>query len=275
MCTPFASQSNGACGTGGATCGGCAASQRCNTSNGTCVATSIDGGTGCAWTAGPGSGNGELTCYWFGQGTATGNGCATYKTFCGYCGSESGSGGPSGCPSTITDSVPNTATPYFAAFPVGTFGQGRYCGMCVSVSWMGKSVIATIVDECATCTQAAHIDLSLSAAVALGMGQNGATGHPTSGVTWQAVACPASSNIVAVFNNGYAGQIYFQNTVFPVAAATAGGHTATQMFGYWDFGTAVAGQPVTLTDTLGHVVTGTIPSASGGSVQAQFPMVCQ
>jgi hypothetical protein len=94
-------------------------------------------------------------------------------------------------------------------------------------------------------------------------------------VTWQAVACPTSGNIVALYNNGYAGQIYFQNGVFPVAAATAGGHTGTQMFGYWDFTTSVAGQSVTLTDTLGHQITGTIPGASGGSINAQFPMVCQ
>jgi len=91
----------------------------------------------------------------------------------------------------------------------------------------------------------------------------------------QAVACPTSSNIIGVYNNGYAGQIYFQNVVFPVAAAVAGGHTGTQAFGYWDFGQAVGGQSVTLTDTLGHVVTGTIPTSSGGSVNAQFPMVCQ
>jgi hypothetical protein len=60
-----------------------------------------------------------------------------------------------------------------------------------------------------------------------------------------------------------------------VAAATAGGHTGTQSYGYWDFGAQVAGKSVTLTDTLGHVVTGTIPAASGGSVGAQFPANCQ
>jgi hypothetical protein len=147
--------------------------------------------------------------------------------------------------------------------------------MCVQVSWKGKSVIATIVDECGTCTNSSHIDLSLETAVALGLGQNGQTGDATSGVTWQAVDCPVAGDIVAVFNNGYPGQIYFQNVVFPVAAATAGGHTGTQAFGYWDFGTSVAGQSVTLTDTLGHVVMGTIPGSSGGSTGVQFPQTCQ
>jgi hypothetical protein len=60
-----------------------------------------------------------------------------------------------------------------------------------------------------------------------------------------------------------------------LASAVAGGRTGTEAFGYWDFGQAVGGQAVTLTDTLGHTITGTIPSSSGGSVGAQFPLVCQ
>jgi hypothetical protein len=201
-------------------------------------------------------------------------GCPTYKSYCGYCATETGNNNGGLCPSGITDTVPNVGTPYFAAFPVGTFGQGKYCGMCVQVSYNAKSVIATIVDECATCGTAGHIDLSLPTAVALGLGQGTTTGDATTGVTWKAVDCPVTGDIVGVYNNGYAGQIYFQNLVFPVASATAGGHTGTQAFGYWDFGTAVAGQSVTLTDTLGHVVTGTIPGSSGGSIGVQFPETC-
>jgi expansin (peptidoglycan-binding protein) len=170
--------------------------------------------------------------------------------------------------------VPNTATAYFAAFPAGLFGQGAYCGMCVDVTYQGKTITATIVDECGTCASGNHLDLSASAAAALGLGQNGTTGDATSGVTWSAVDCPVTGDIVGVFNNGYGGQIYFQNVSFPVASATAGGHTAVQAFGYWDFGASVAGQPVTLKDTVGHTVTGTIPSKSGGSVGAQFPLKC-
>jgi expansin (peptidoglycan-binding protein) len=170
--------------------------------------------------------------------------------------------------------VPNTATNYFAAFPVGTFGQGKYCGMCVDVTWNGKSITATIVDECATCPTAGHIDLSLSAAAALGLGQGANTGDATNGVTWKAVDCPVSGNIVAVFNNGNSNQIYFQNVVFPVAAAVANQQNGMQAFGYWDFGSPVAGKTVKLTDSVGHVVTGTIPTASGGSVGVQFPMTC-
>jgi hypothetical protein len=270
-CLAYASESNALCGGGGATCAPCGSGQTCSTANGTCGSTS----TGpCTWTGGPSSTNGEITCYWFGQGTAKGGGCGSFKTYCGYCGTESGSNNGGTCPTGITDGVQNTGTSYFAAFPVGSFGQGTYCGMCVDVTWMGKTITATIVDECATCPTSSHIDLSLSAAAALGLGQGTTTGDATSGVTWKAVDCPVTGNIVGVFN-GSSQQIYFQNVTFPVAKAVAGGHTATRAFGYWDFGTAVGGMSVTLTDSVGHVITGTIPSSSGGSVGAQFPMTCQ
>ncbi|MGO9835305.1 MAG: hypothetical protein ACLP1X_13920 [Polyangiaceae bacterium] len=233
-----------------------------------------DGTGGCQWSGGPTSGgDGELTCYWFGQGTSTGSGCSSYKTYCGYCGTESGGGGGT-CPTGITDTVSNIATPYFAAFPVGTFGQGKYCGMCVDVSYQGRTITATVIDECATCTDSGgHIDLGLSAAVALGVGQGSSTGDPKNGVTWESVACPISGDVVAVYN-GSSSQIYFENVAFPVASASAGGATATQQDGFWNFGTLVGGKSVTLTDTLGHTITGTIPTSSGGSIGAQFPTTC-
>ena len=112
--------------------------------------------------------------------------------------------------------------------------------------------------------------------MALGLGQNGSTADAMSGVTWDAVDCPVTGGIVAVYNNGYAGQLYFQDVVFPVAAATAGGHTGTQAYGYWDFTTSVAGKSITLTDTLGHVVTGTVPGLErrerGGRVPPDLPV---
>jgi hypothetical protein len=229
------------------------------------------------WTGGKSSTDGQLTCYWFSQGTKPSGECSTFKTACGYCGTESGSDNGGTCPSGLTDTVPNVGTPYFAAIDTSIFGQGTYCGMCVQVTWQGKSITATVVDECATCMGVAgHLDLSLSAAVALGLGQGTTTGDATTGVTWDSVDCPVTGNIVAIFNAGVPSEIYFQNVVFPVASATAGGHTATQMDGFWNFNTStVAGDSVTLTDTLGHVVTGTIPQSSGGSVGVQFPENCQ
>ena len=68
-CLAYASESNTLCGSGGATCAPCASGQTCSTANGTCGATS----TGpCTWSGGPSSTNGEITCYWFGQGTKAG-----------------------------------------------------------------------------------------------------------------------------------------------------------------------------------------------------------
>jgi hypothetical protein len=198
-----------------------------------------------------------------------------YKTACGYPGTESGtpSGGPCG-QTSVVDSVSNIAMPtYFAAYKDNSSQDPMYCGLCAQISYGGRTIVATIVDDCATCDDTGHLDLSMSAANALGLTQS--VGDPTSGVTWQSVSCEVSGDIVGLFNNGYSGQVYFQNVVFPVASATSNGHTASFAYGYWDFGTAVAGQSVTLTDALGHTVTGTVPGTSGGSVGAQFPGTCQ
>jgi hypothetical protein len=232
----------------------------------------------CTWNGGPSSSSGELTCYWFSQGTATAQGCPSYKTYCGYCGTESGSSSGGGaCPSGISTSVTNIGTQHFAALkgPGGNFANGKYCGMCVEVSYGGKTITATVVDACATCNSDAHVDLNPSGAVALGLGQGSATGDATNGVTWKTVDCPVTGNIVAVSNNGYMGQFYFQNVAFPVASATAGGHSASQQYAYWDFGTAVGGQQVTLTDSVGHTITGTLPSSGSGNIGKQFPLTCQ
>jgi hypothetical protein len=164
-------------------------------------------------------------------------------------------------------------TAHFAAFPINSFGAGKYCGMCVEVTYQGKTITATVIDACGSCADG-HIDLSLSAADALGM--VGWDGNPKSGVTWKSVGCPATNNIYVTFNGGYQGQVYFQNLAFPIASAKSGTHTATLNNGFWDFGADVNGQSVTLTDMMGHTATGTIPtSKSGGSLGAQFALTCQ
>jgi hypothetical protein len=154
------------------------------------------------------------------------------------------------------------------------------CGLCAQISVGGHTIVATIVDDCATCDDTDHLDLSMSAANALGLTQ--ASGNPHSGVTWKSVPCPVNGDIVASYNlDGNSGQpvpsqVYFQNVVFPVASATSGGHTANFLFGYWDFGMPMPGQSVTLTDIAGHSVTGTIPgSSNGGSLGVQFADACQ
>jgi hypothetical protein len=226
----------------------------------------------CTWSAGPSNSSGHLTCYWFGQGTAQGDGCPSYKTYCGYCGTESGSGSGA-CPSGITDTVTNIAnSTYFAALPASTLGStGAECGQCVSVSYGGKTIVATVIDLCGTCTSSNWVDLSLPAAAALGL--TGGAGEATSGVTWSSTDCPVTGNIKAVTNNGYGGQYYFQNVAFPVKSVTVGGRTGTQsQYAYWDFGAAVSGS-ATLSDGV-HTVTGNVPSG-GGDIGVQFPLTCQ
>jgi hypothetical protein len=63
--------------------------------------------------------------------------------------------------------------------------------------------------------------------------------------------------------------------VFPVASARAsGGATGTLQNGFWNFGSNISGQTVTLTDTLGHTTSGVIPGSSGTISGAQFTNAC-
>jgi hypothetical protein len=175
--------------------------------------------------------------------------------------------------------VTNVANPtYFAAFKDDDSSHPMNCGLCAQITFGGHTIVATIVDDCATCDDPEHLDLSMSAADALGLTQ--ANGDPHSGVTWKSVSCPVSGDIVASYNldnNGQPvqSQVYFQNLVFPVASATSGGHTGNFSYGFYDFGMQMPGQSVTLTDIAGHTVTGTIPgSSTGGSIGVQFTDTC-
>jgi hypothetical protein len=65
--------------------------------------------------------------------------------------------------------------------------------------------------------------------------------------------------------------------VFPVETATANGHAMTQStYGYWSASgiNDLRGTTLVLTDTEGHVVTGTVPQSdntTGASIGVQFP----
>lgn len=232
----------------------------------------------CAWEQGPSATNGGLTCYWFSQGTSKDEKTCPggYKTYCGYCGSETGEKPQEGqvwCPiNDIVSTVENIATPHFVAIPPGPLGQGKNCGACVEVTYRNRTIVATIIDSCPSCLNDEHIDLSLSAAKALGM--NEMIGQVESGVKWRIVGCPTTSDIVVGFNGGYQGQVYFQNAAFPIASAKSGTAEASVNTGFWDFGKEMGGQEVTLTDVMGHTVTATIP-ADGGSLGVQFDLTCQ
>jgi hypothetical protein len=246
------------------------------------TSTACNGSACCAPSAGPSAnGDGSFTCYTFNQGTPGD------KTYCGYQGAEAaGPGGSGACQSgglNYNDTVPNVGPPsnYFAAFPGpgGGFGNGTYCGMCVNVTYAGKTLMATVVDECPSSTNnlcgigSNHLDLSAALARDLGYGVGTVAGDPT-GVTWEAVACPITSNgghIVEVFNGGST-QVYFQNLVWPVKTVSVNGAAATQPNGYWQL--PAGSGPITLTDIYGHTVTGTLPGTNGGSLGVQFPATC-
>jgi len=236
-------------------------------------------GNACYWDQGPSATNGKMTCYWFGQGTALDPTTCPggYKTYCGYCGTETGErpqgDGQIWCPiNDIVSTAQNISTTHFAALPPTPLAQGANCGMCVEVSYAGRSIIATVIDSCPSCTSDEHIDLSLSAAEALGMTET--IGEIDGGVTWRAVGCPVTSDIYVNFNGGYQGQVYFQNPAFPIASASSGDHEATPNTGFWDFGMEMGGQEVTLTDILGHTVTAVVPNQPG-SLGVQFDLTCQ
>jgi len=234
----------------------------------------------CTWAEGPSATNGGLTCYWFAQGTAIDEQTCPggYKTYCGYCGSETGERPQGGdqvwCPIyDVVSTVQNISTTHFAALPPGPLGDnGQNCGMCIEITYQGRSVVATVVDSCPSCLTDEHVDLSLSAAEALGMTEQ--IGQVESGVTWRVVGCPVTGDIQVNFNGSQTRQVYFQNPAFPIASASSDGTPASLIVGFWDFGKEMAGQEVTLTDVMGHTVTATVPSAPG-SLGVQFELSCQ
>lgn len=239
------------------------------------------GGTSevCVWGEGPSAANGGLTCYWFSQGTSTDEKTCPggYKTYCGYCGAETGErpqgDGQIWCPiNDIVSTVANISTVHFAALPMGPLGQGQNCGMCIEITYRGRTITATVVDACPSCLTDEHVDLNLSAAEALGMTE--VMGQVESGVAWRAVGCPTTEDIQVNFNGGYQGQVYFQNAAFPIAEASSEGRQATVNTGFRDFGMEMGGKEVTLTDVMGHSVTATVPT-SPGSLGVQFDLSCQ
>jgi expansin (peptidoglycan-binding protein) len=250
-----------------------------STGGGGTVTSSGDGGSAaCSWSGGLSyNGNASFTCYYFGQGQKGPNG---YQSACGYAVTETVGGNGGNCGQAATDTVQNIANSglakdsYFAAIPGdanGGFSNVVHCGECAEITnpSNGKSVVATIIDECPTggdqnapCASAGHLDLSMQAFNALDFG----SGDP-SGASWKSVPCPVTGNIQAVLNAGVSSQIYFQNTVLPVKSVSG---AQLSQWAYWDFGGGGTGHQATLTDVEGHTVTATIPSG-GGDMKVQFP----
>lgn len=214
--------------------------------------------TACTLSGSPNSGSGSFTYYYFGQGTYMEGG--KYKTGCGYTGTESG----------MTDTVSNIVSPtYFAAIPgKNGFDTVSHCGECVKITNGGSSIVATVIDECPTdngqnpaCTPE-HLDLSKAAFDALHYN----VGNP-SGTTWQFVPCAITGTVQLSYNGP--NEVYVQNMIVPIQSVKMGGSSGTHTsYGSWQFGSAVQGQMLTITDVAGRTIT---VNAGNGDTGKQFP----
>ncbi len=247
----------GTAGTGNVGTGGSMSSGTGGMSSGAAGSSSSDP-TACTLSGSPNPGSGSFTWYYFGQGTTMQDG--KYKTGCGYTGTESG----------MTDTVSNIVSPtYFAAIPgKNGFDTVSACGECVKITNNSKSIVATVIDECPTdngqnpaCTPG-HLDLSKSAFDALGY----STGNP-SGTTWQFVPCAITGNVQLSYNGP--NEVYVQNMIVPIQSVKMGGASGNHTsYGSWQFGSAVQGQTLTITDVAGRTITVT---ANGSDTGKQFP----
>ena len=223
--------------------------------------------TSCGTLKPSASGNGEFTHYNFGQGTAKGE-LGMYQTACGYLGSESGQ----------TDTVMNIANSgmakntYFAAIPGNSssdFNTKNNCGTCVQISNSGRTIIATIIDECPedsnpVCKQNAtgELDLSVDAFNALGFGN----GNP-SGTSWKAVPCPITGNVVVRIKQ--ANEAYIENSILAITGVSGpGGNASKTSYGSWHFNSNIgSGSQLTLTDSAGRMLQ--VSLTGGGTDQNQ------
>lgn len=156
---------------------------------------------------------GQATVYWFGQGTINFGNIA-----CGY-GIQPGNLG-NGQGDSVTG-IPNPEL--FVAINTSNYDGSAACGACVEMSYQGRNVTATVVDECPigsnpTCTPG-HLDLSRGAWNAL---TNNAAGTELSGVNWRFVPCTTNENVTIELkepSNQYWNQFLVRNHRFPVAKA--------------------------------------------------------
>ncbi len=208
-------------------------------------------------------GTGSFTWYYFGQGSfREGSG---FRTACGYYGSESGQ----------IDTVENVTTgggTYFAAIPGMSsvnFETNKYCGACVEISNGGKTIVATVIDQCPQDSNpvcrgnpSGHLDLSKAAFDALSF----STGNP-SGTSWRFVPCPMPGTIVVRIKPGNPDQVFIENVVLPLQSVSMNGQQASHLFyGAWQLPGNAAGAMLTLTDISGRSV---MVQVSGGDGQNQ------
>jgi expansin (peptidoglycan-binding protein) len=151
--------------------------------------------------------------YWFGQGTVNYGNIA-----CGYGIQPGDRNNGNG------DAVTGIAAPtMFIAMNTTNYRASAACGACVEATYQGRTINATVVDECPqatnpTCT-AGHLDLSRAAWNAL---TNNAGGTEISGVNWRFVPCTTTGNVTIELKepaNQYWNQFLVRGHRFPIAKA--------------------------------------------------------
>ena len=220
------------------------------------------------------NGSGDVTVYWFRQGTDKFGDIA-----CGYginVGDNQGNG----------DTVSNITTgdgALFGAMNTAEFGNSAVCGSCVELQHQGRSVTITIADHCPidsnpTCTKG-HIDLSRAAFQQL-TGQN--TGE-IRGVTWRFVTCPTEGNVqfrLAKPNDQFWNEFVVLNHKHPITKAEVlvGGEwlvAERQDYNFWRPPLGNMGSyRVRITDTNGGIIEEQL-ELSGGVQGGSHQFQCQ
>jgi expansin len=156
---------------------------------------------------------GQATVYWFAQGTINQGDIA-----CGY-GIQPGNPGNGDGDAVTGITVPTL----FAAMNTENYRDAAACGACVEMSYQGRNVTVTVVDECPigsnpTCT-AGHVDLSRGA---WNMLTGNAAGTQISGVNWRYVPCETTEKVTVQLKeptNAYWNEFLVRNHRYPIEKA--------------------------------------------------------
>ncbi len=181
--------------------------------NGTCQPVT------CNPSALPSRNGGDVTVYWFEQGTRQIGDVA--------CGFHITPGNPSNGQGDQVQGISNPEL--FGAMNTADYRGADACGACVQLDYQGRSVTITVVDECPlngpvpnpTCTPG-HIDLSRGAWNAL---TGNAANNEFGGVNWRFVPCTTTGNVevelrkVGLPDAAYWNEFVVRNHRFPIAKA--------------------------------------------------------
>jgi expansin len=171
----------------------------------------------------PAANNGSVTRYDFSQGTSL--------PACTYVITHKGAGRDGDW-----DTVEGISTGdggYFGAMNTSDYNGGATCGACVELTFSGKKIVITIVDECPVgsnpkCVKG-HIDLSRKAIRQL---QPDATKEDLSGVSWRYVTCPATGNAKMRLHPNQTADwqpVVVENGLYPLSKVTINGVSASRV----------------------------------------------